>query len=330
MRAKEIDIIRSLVIIVLVLYHAMAPFTGGWAAISELSIYGAELYKWLGHFAYAGMLETFVAISGYVYALSESKRQQSLSNIIKGKFKRLLIPALIWGSVYYLLFNMGYSMFGIWEIANGIGHLWFLPMLFGVFILEKGFVERYNIKLWILAIIACLPYPALPFHFNNSLYYLFFFHLGTIVYKNKEKVAKQANLRNLVICIMPACVFLIFKIAVEGETDLSSMPMLTKRIALSGFHTVRLIYSTLIVCSYFIIGFKLQNTNNYQIFKFIAACSFGVYILQEFILRILYYKIDIPHSLLPIAPISCFIIALMGSIVIVAMLRKAKIDRFLF
>lgn len=41
---KEVDIIRSLVIIVLVFYHAFAPFTGNWDVLPNLSYRGGEYY----------------------------------------------------------------------------------------------------------------------------------------------------------------------------------------------------------------------------------------------------------------------------------------------
>lgn len=70
-RLKEIDIIRTFVIILLVLYHALAPYCGGW----DMPSYAQpnEGFYWGGKLAYSGMLETFVLISGYVICLFAPK-----------------------------------------------------------------------------------------------------------------------------------------------------------------------------------------------------------------------------------------------------------------
>ena len=91
-RLKEIDIIRTFVIILLVLYHALAPYCGGW----DMPSYAQpnEGFYWGGKLAYSGMLETFVLISGYVFAFSLQKKVISFRLLLAGKLKRLFVPCM--------------------------------------------------------------------------------------------------------------------------------------------------------------------------------------------------------------------------------------------
>ena len=138
-RLKEIDIIRTFVIILLVLYHALAPYCGGW----DMPSYAQpnEGFYWGGKLAYSGMLETFVLISGYVFAFSLQKKVISFRLLLAGKLKRLLVPCMCWGIIMTLIFFGPSKLLNLehfWKIIGGYGHLWFLPMLFWCFLMEYG------------------------------------------------------------------------------------------------------------------------------------------------------------------------------------------------
>lgn len=332
MRAKEIDIIRTIVILFLVLFHAFSPFTGGWAAIWPEHYWWEDIYKWIGKFCYAGMLETFVAISGYVFFLAESRRitSQPLGRLVKSKLRRLIVPALVWGVAYWLLFVGGSVGTGVWRIANGIGHLWFLPMLFWCFLLEKTVVMRFSVRLWVLGLIAVLPYPALPFCFNNALYYLFFFHLGGLLYRVRDRFIAHSSVSNAFYLLSLAVPLLIMDVVLHDSVDLPSMPFVQKRVMIFMFTSIRFIYASAIVLVYFIVGIRLREGRHYAVFHFIAGCSFGIYLLQEFIIRILYYKTDFLHDYAPVLPLYGFVAGFLFSLLIVALARKTEWGRRIF
>lgn len=330
MRAKEIDVIRTIVIFMLVLYHSFAPFTGGWDSMDlDVGVFGI-VYKWIGHIAYAGMLETFVAISGYVYAISEQTRVHTIKTLVSAKFSRLIVPALIWGCLYWLLFSKEDLLTGSWHIINGIGHLWFLQMLFCCFLLEKGIVERFNIPLWVITLIAIIPYPAMPFHFNNALYYLLFFQIGRIIRLNYKCFFLRVKPIHSLYLIVLANIVLVLKIEIEDNIDLSSMGYLAKRFPLVVLNLLRIIYSVAIVFVYFILGYAIRNKVNYKIVSFIAVCSFGIYLLQEFIIRFLYYKTPTYVVAGVFTPWLGFLFGLVISLSIVYLSRKTKLGRCLF
>lgn len=329
MRAKEIDIIRTFVIIAVILFHSFAPYTGGWTALSDGSSIIDSIYKWLGRFTYAGMLETFTAISGYIFCLTESKSKSDIKVLLKKKVRRLFIPALIWGTVYYILFTKKPNISGINQIINGIGHLWYLPMLFCCFLIEKCVVLRFKIPLWCLVVLAVIPWPFPLLHFGTSLYYLLFFHMGFLLYQHRDIFAlithKVVYKMILLIAILVPISWLW-----RDRIDLTSMPAEIKLLYLSVIRILQLCYAIPIVFLYFKLGLNLRNTRHYSLFLNISSLSFGVYILQEFILRIVYYKIGIPMSLQIVSPIVGFTLALTICFAMAWVLRRCKIDKYLF
>ena len=68
----EVSIIRPILITLVVLYHSMAIHTGNWALPDGVTV--ISVYKAVGKLAYAFMLESFVFISGYVWAFQRERR----------------------------------------------------------------------------------------------------------------------------------------------------------------------------------------------------------------------------------------------------------------
>jgi len=241
-----------------------------------------------------------------------------------------MLPAIVWGTVYWWLFSAeSLSDGGAWHIINGIGHLWFLPMLFWCFILEKAVVLPYKVPIYALAIVAILPYPALPFHLNDSLYYLLFFHIGYKIYQKKKEIISAIDARGYrtglsMFCIATACMALMaVSTSFRDSLELPSYPMLEKRLLICLLTTLRAIYSAGIMTVYFAIGFSLRNTSTQRLVQFIAECSFGIYLLQEFIIRLVYYKF--PFCEAPYLPIAGFICGLFISLIIVIFGRKVPV-----
>ncbi|MBQ0033973.1 MAG: acyltransferase family protein [Bacteroidales bacterium] len=126
-------------IALLVVYHALCIYTGGWPAPEGVE--PNAVYWWLGHLISGFRIETIAFVGGYVMAYQccgLGKRSRFVPWVWK-KMKRLLLPAIVFGTFYYFLFRFDPSRWSAytmtWKILNGIGHLWFLPMLFWCFIL---------------------------------------------------------------------------------------------------------------------------------------------------------------------------------------------------
>ena len=84
----EVSFIRPVLIVLLVLYHAFAPWCGAWEPFDGFE--ENNVYWWLAKVAYSFMLPTFVFVSGYVWAyqrVSLNKRENLKILFIK-KIKR--------------------------------------------------------------------------------------------------------------------------------------------------------------------------------------------------------------------------------------------------
>lgn len=298
-RLCEIDIIRSLVTLVLVAFHSFAPFTGSWVMPIQHDV-DSSSYFWLAKFLYSGMLETFVFISGYVFALGDLKYHYDIHVLLRSKIQRLYVPCLFFGFIFLLLFrglDTALKQDSIMAIISGVAHLWFLPMLLWCFFLEKIWLKFFGLhKWWILLLVAVLPYPTLPLRLNSSLYYLFFFHAGYLIFNYRDIVKQYLARKIIYIPFLIICYLVMFYMLslVQMTFSLTDL-MAAYEKAVNAFVCVvsRLLYSSLAVILYYIIGILLAGYVSLKfmnIFNKIAISSFGIYIFQEMILRLLYYK----------------------------------------
>lgn len=101
----EISFIRPILIVLLVLYHAFAPWCGAWNAFDGFQ--ENIFYWWIGKLAYSFMLPTFVFISGYVWSYQREtlRRKDEFKVLFIKKLKRLYIPCLLFGFLYLFLFD---------------------------------------------------------------------------------------------------------------------------------------------------------------------------------------------------------------------------------
>lgn len=328
-RFNEIDVIRCVVTIMLVLYHSFAPFL-----VKAWDIYGVEtnniIYSWLAKCFYSGFLEAFVCISGFLFAKVKITTDSDFFKIFIKKFIKLYVPCVVWGIVWMLIAS---NKISILRILNGCGHLWFIPMLLCCFLLEyilvyKLKIEKYSLLIYL--IIAIFPYFAMPFHLNNSFYYLFFFHIGNLLYKYKEMIYEKIsriNIWALLLCYVVCFVGIRFFLNSVLIDPIDASNQFEKRIIIMLHHCGRLLYSFLMVLIYLFVGIKFKNYSSKTIHK-VAVNSFGIYLFQEIVLRILYYKTSFCFTLgsilFPwIATIVCFIL----SYCLTNLFRKNKVTK---
>ena len=107
MRIKEIDILKGLAIILIVLGHCNFP------------------YK---YFIYLFHVAVFIMCSGYFYKTSYSENAQNLKKFIFKQVKRLYIPYVVC-NIIFLLFNNLFFKLNIYStnIDNNIGIITSIP-----------------------------------------------------------------------------------------------------------------------------------------------------------------------------------------------------------
>lgn len=114
MKAKKVEkewlmdvvAIRIILIVLLVLYHAFCPFTGGWTEPYD-GFSTIEIYKIFGLFIHQGQLEGMTFISGLLlgFGLNNKNNNFDFLNSVAKKAKRILLPCF-----YLVLFITCYSM----------------------------------------------------------------------------------------------------------------------------------------------------------------------------------------------------------------------------
>lgn len=180
----DVVIMRIGLIFLLIGTHSFAPYSGSWDALPNG--YGLNFYAHISSFTHFISMPALIFISGYLFGHSWHKvKEQPFKGFVIKKFKRLIVPSIIFSLFYFFLFNNGsQSLYKIcYNVINGMGHLWFLPMLFWCFVITYligKLTISHNLVIPTLIILSILPFPILPLRLSSTLGYLIFFNLGTI------------------------------------------------------------------------------------------------------------------------------------------------------
>ena len=333
---------RPVLILQLVVYHAFMIYWGGWEP--PVGFMEIGLYRHIAEWTYAFMLESFTFMSGYVFFYSCNKRGAgSFWSLMTKKARRLLLPMILFGIIYFFLFMEYSSLIGfVYDVLNGTGHLWYLVMLFWCF-LEAWFLMQIKIdnRIKLIGIVflaifgSCIP---LPFRISKSFYYLFFFFLPVLVVGKREVILerlKSAPFRSLVLWWgLFFLSFVLINYMAHYPRSVESLPLLTKAYMLPLNHSMQMIYSSLGVIAFYytamlIAGIVSPVGKDSMLVKIGNYC-FGVYIFQQFVLKGLYFKTDIPGIVGPyILPWLGFVIALVVSFLLIYFIRLSKVGRAL-
>jgi len=327
----EVIPIRLFLIVMLVFYHAFCIFSGAWAPIESYP--EIPIYSILDKLSYACLLETFVFISGYILGYQVKKKgviALSANSIFIKKFKRLIIPSILFSFLYVLLLgNITQPIIQtLYSLINGVGHMWFLPMLFwcfvGVYVIEKMEL-RSNIVLGILFFMMFLTAMPLPFRIGTSFYYLLFFYIGYSFQKLEWKLPQNKSLFVFSVCLF--VVLFVLKLQIDsidrgGVLTLKILLYVSNimtRALCAGAGIIILLYGATRVINYVSMGSSSL--------VYLSNCCFGVYLFQQFVLKFIYNS-ELPYILSPyLLPWVSFVVSLLVSIVLTILLRKTKLGR---
>lgn len=157
-RFNEISIMRVMAMVMIVAFHSMCFYNGRWIKVNAITI---PFWEKVSTFFDVIDLNMFVFISGYLYGylyIYKNKYRHPIG-VIRSKAVRLLIPYLFWGIPMAMIWP-----WNTWiKLLYGIGHLWFLLMLFGVFsliaflqLLKPQRVRLSGKSIGIFAFLSCL------------------------------------------------------------------------------------------------------------------------------------------------------------------------------
>lgn len=328
-RLHEIDFMRPMVIVLLIMMHSFTLYSEGGSWGYPEGIGSVTAYKWITIITYGCMLEAFTFISGYLFGFQMKKNMMDLWPLIVSKLKRLILPSILFGILYISIiddFNgRGNVMQAISVMLSGAGHLWYLPMLFWCFIIawlirKIKINERIKlIGLFLLSIIAVVP---IPLKLNTVFHYFPFFYLGMYVFDNPPPKITSFNVALwLAIFLLVLTCVMLYRDAHASLANWQKMLLWYAKQLYAFCGT----YGMFLLCK--LLGRKFKVSDGLLSFN---KCCFGIYIFQQFVLRILYYQTSLPSLcgtyLLPwCGLITAFII----SLGLTTILRKTKVGAYL-
>jgi fucose 4-O-acetylase-like acetyltransferase len=333
LRFLDIQILRAIAILSIVFGHSLAIHTSAWSFIYKIQPFIP--FKIIGFLFSSYFLWLFVIMSGFLYASQTEKKIVNFKYFVINKFKRLLIPYFVWGVIYFLIFNniSNYSILELMlQLSKGIGHLWFLLMLFWVFVLAF-FITKLKLPLSsdIIAISLLFLMGILMLSNNwnilqlsNSFKYLFGFYFGIILFKNQSKI-ELIHPRMITKLIL--LFFGIFFIKFGGEYIIRYLLKIDNRFIFEIYKEI--IGLPLGILGSFIIyvvvknNINLLNRQTIKLLDIIEKNSFGIYILHQFImfLFLMYFQVHISSIVLPLILV---VLGLVGSIFGCILIKKVN------
>src|SRR5690606_23013343 len=215
-RIREVDIIRPLAILLVVFTHCFAIYTGSWTNPNPELVKEIFGYKVFTDFLSAFRMPAVVLIAGYTFTYFQQRKPQGFKHIFKSKFKRLIIPSYIFG-IFYIIAFRDIKLKSFIELTSGIGHLWFLPMLFWCFLFGYFLVKIRNLKaqiftLAILFLISIIS-PLLPIILgvSRALFFVSFYYLGCILWKNRNYFIQKIITKEKIF-FLGSCFLMLFVI----------------------------------------------------------------------------------------------------------------------
>ncbi len=320
-RVFALDIIRIIAAISVIILHSFAIYTGSWH--EPIAFEYIRLYDIIGHLFSTFAVPSFVAIAGFLF---QKSKNSNFHSFIYKKIKRLILPSLVFSYLYVIVFKHFDGWNSVMEIVNGAGHLWFLPMLFWCYIL--AFILKYvlNLKLkWVLLIsilLLGLQIFDIPLGVSRCFAYFIYFVLGALICEY-EKLTHQ-NKHNVCVIVSLLIIYIIsfsFSIYID-DLPKSTFVSLCGKIG----KYVNGITSTLII--FMLAEWLVPRVINKKVLLEISSCSMGVYILQQFVLMILLYKIQLSRLISPLLlPWTMFIVTLTLCYIFTGIALKTKIGR---
>lgn len=359
----EISIIRPLIIFLLVVYHSLCVFTGGWTPPEGVP--ANAFYWWLGRLISGFRIETIAFVGGYVfcYQCVELCKRQNILSFAWKKFNRLIVPCFFFGIIYYLLYRFQPVRFSwnvaFWRVANGIGHLWFLPMLFWCFLacwlLDQ--LLRWVYSRWprlvpyvgwsvlaALAVVSLLRITGLRMGLTRAPYFLFYFFMGYWVRFLSQRTTVKWQVWMVVLLWLAYLGFLL----VHLQSTHLVLPGFSQQCPswLRGFsqlqiHSIALGHTTCgIMALYGMVMIYLRRCKpaEAQPGFFLRQCSrqcYGVYVLHMFFMQYIYFYSPLPQWCCAneagvwIMPWLVLVVTLALSILATTLLLNTRLGRYL-
>lgn len=339
---RELDYLKVIAILLVVIGHCTAIYTGGWIFTSPVN---SSIYGLIASYIYTFHIPMLVFVSGaiYYYCRIKKGKYSNLKSLIINKFKRLIMPFLFIGIFYSIPIKYIIGMTDK-NIINSIksfilgintGHLWYLLMLFNIFIffyLYEKFILNKKYSIIINLIVFSLLYTCSNmftnlFLINEAIQYSIFFYLGYEFFRSKDIIFP--NLEKLqtkyLFIIIPILVTVSLGLILISKIQISNV-ILSKVFSLI---SVVIAIVCIIICYLivYLINNRMKNNMKKSIDKLIKVAgkySFNIYLLHEPIIFIILHFIANKYINSTILVMSCLIISIFVSVLISIIYNKIK------
>lgn len=318
---KNIELIKNIAILFVLLNHCMNPYTGLWVYTSAQK---SNIFDFVARYIGSFHMALFVFCSGYI-SFYKKDYKMNIIELIKKKYYRLIIPFIFVTFLWIIpvrkaigFYNHDLMYLYLKNIILGVdpGPTWFLLMLFNIFVIVCIFyklVRKFNYKIKIISLILLFfisegirdfNHPIIMlYQFKATIIYLPFFILGGVVYGYREIIDKYTT-----------CISIFFLGSIHLFIILTHIKIYNNIVAIIG-----IIFWLMIINKY--IRYFYEYVEQKSIYQILNKYSFSIYLFHEpIIFIILTYYLNInPLEQVVISVISSFI----GAILI-----KKLIDNF--
>lgn len=297
-RSLYLDVIKGLAIFLVVLGHCIQY---GSCVSFDKQFYEDPIFK----FIYCFHMPLFMLISGFLFY--NSVNRHSWDKNFKSRFTKLVLPIIIWNTLYlividtYRLFN-GISLH-IGQIASYLTALWFLWAIFWssttVLIIRRFFKDRILIYV-LIGVLALF----LPSKWGSSLYiYMYpYFIIGYLWNKyNLESKLHLSNI-NIKVLISILCIIMFYFLYLNFTkedyvytTGITILKMNPEKGLLLDFHQISIdLYryliglvgasSVLLIINILLKSFQIKEDSFIaKFFSRIGQKTLGIYIISGYL-----------------------------------------------
>lgn len=327
----DIAIMRPILILSIVIGHAFAIFTYSKAWPLPNGCTQIDMLRWVNPVFISVALQAFVFVSGYLFAYKNNNASRiDILPFVFNKFKRIYLPSIIFSVIYIAIFGRENS--NIWcqvyNVVNGAGHLWFLPMLFWCYTFGAIIYKYIKQPTWIiLGLLLCLSVASIfvpnVLRISDAMHYFLYYAFGVYVFNCKEflidRVGKTRTLVPICFIVLMLCVAKV----VFAKMTYEQVPYLTLvrvgiNISLGTIGTLTL---------WLLVNKLIRKYPNIKIGR--TDIWYGVYIYHQFIMMYLYYKTPIANYVGNILPVIGLFITIFLSYVLVAATLRTRVGRWL-
>ncbi len=336
----EVSIIRPIVIFLLVLLHSFTKIANGGGYSNDYQLVAP--YQWFCWLISGFRIETIALIAGYVFSYQSHDlgRKNKFWPFVWKKFKRLIIPMIVFGLIYFFCFLFKTEEFCVKSfvitLLSGCGHLWFLPMLFWCF-LAIWLIDRINLSSWLtlvlLAGVSIAPLPSLPLGFARLPHFVFYVYAGYFLWTKREFLFNHCLKMSYIVVFWLLYVLLVVFVHLLLPEAASSMTTLQKGMVIGFSGLTKLLMSCCGIMALYLTVCKTTTKEGYRPKQWVINASddcYGVYVYHQFILVCLYFFTTLVIACHPLlVPWIGFIVAFGVSLFLTKLTLKTKIGRFL-